>query len=115
MVNLALYPNMCDTTYGTPDSETLLATLMLLVIWLDRSEQPSADRPKSKTVTLGVVWSLAVFIWLNLLFGGLVNSVSTVDQILFGLNIGILLAFFSNAILKKPMDRHITRVMNGEF
>jgi hypothetical protein len=38
MVNLALYPNMCDTTYGTPDSEILLATLMLGVIWLNRSE-----------------------------------------------------------------------------
>lgn len=79
MVNLALYPNMCDTTYGTPDSETLLATLMIGVIWLGRSEQPPKERPRSKTIVIAVVWSLSIFIWLNLMLGGLVNSVSTVD------------------------------------
>jgi len=108
MVNLALYPNMCDTTYGTPDSETLLATLMIGVIWLSRSEQPPKERPRSKTIVLAVVWSFSIFIWLNLMLGGLVNSVSTVDQILFGLNLGILLAFFCHSILRKPIDVHVT-------
>ena len=31
------------------------------------------------------------------------------------MNLGILLAFFCNGILKRPIDRHITDLMNGEY
>lgn len=50
-----------------------------------------------------------------MLITGIINGVSSIDQILFGLNIGILLAFFCNGVIQRPLDRHVTHLMNGEF
>lgn len=48
MVNLLVYPSVCDTTYGTPDSEVMLTTFMLLVVWLHKSAEKS-ERPDKRT------------------------------------------------------------------
>lgn len=39
MFSLVVYPNMCDLSYGTPDSEILLITLMIGVIFLNKSRR----------------------------------------------------------------------------
>lgn len=46
---------------------------------------------------------------------GLLNGLCTVDQTLFGLNLGILLAFTCEYALRRPVDRHVTKLMNGEY
>ena len=104
---------MCDTTYGTPDSEILLSSLLLGVIWLNQSE--IAEREKKHKVILGIAWTLGLYFWLNMMITGVVSGVSSIDQILLGLNVGILLAFFCNGVLKRPLDHHITQLMNGEY
>ncbi len=50
-----------------------------------------------------------------MIFTGPLSGVSSFDQVLFGLNIGILLALFCNYVLKKPIERHVTKLMDGEF
>lgn len=39
MQTLRVYPNMCDFSYGTPDSEILLTTLMIGVIFLNKGRR----------------------------------------------------------------------------
>lgn len=34
---------------------------------------------------------------------------------MFGLMLGVLLAFFCDGVLAKPIERHITQLMNGEY
>ena len=41
MYSLNVYPNTCDLTYGTPDCEILLTTLMIGVLFLNRTRQAS--------------------------------------------------------------------------
>ena len=116
MKTLRVYPNMCDLSYGTPDSEILLATLMIGVIFLNKGKREiySADSTLTRRLNK-FAWFLAIFIWLNILFCGVVNGLCTIDQTLFGLNLGILLAFSCECILRQPIDRHVTKLMNGEY
>ena len=34
---------------------------------------------------------------------------------LFGLGVGVLVTFFFNSVLLKPIDKHVTILMNGEY
>lgn len=44
MVNLLVYPNTCETTYGTPDSEVMLSTFMIGVVWLNKGDKQDDTR-----------------------------------------------------------------------
>jgi hypothetical protein len=43
------------------------------------------------------------------------SGISTVDQTCFGLGVGVIVAFFCNSVLLKPIDKHVTMLMNGEY
>lgn len=79
MVNQLLYPNMCDTTYGTPDSEILLATLLLGAIWLIRSEMKPSPMTRKRKILMYAAWTLATLFWINMIFTGPLSGVSSVD------------------------------------
>ena len=40
---------------------------------------------------------------------------NSLDQIALGIGLGIWIAFFCNGVIRKPLDRHITTLMNGEY
>ena len=42
-------------------------------------------------------------------------GLNSVDQCAFGIGLGIWVAFFCNGVIRKPLDLHITRLMNGEY
>ena len=116
MQSLRVYPNMCDFSYGTPDSEILLATLMIGVIFLNKGQRDIYSSNSTFVRRLNkFAWFVAIFVWLNILFCGVVNGLCTIDQTLFGLNLGILLAFTCEYTLRQPLDRHVTKLMNGEY
>lgn len=116
MQTLRVYPNMCDFSYGTPDSEILLTTLMIGVIFLNKGRRSIYSQETRFTRGMSKFgWFLAIFIWVNILFCGVVNGLCTVDQTLFGLNLGIMLAFSCEYLLRLPIDRHVTKLMNGEY
>ena len=45
----------------------------------------------------------------------MIDGLSSIDQIAFGVGLGIWIAFFCNGVIRKPLDRHITVLMNGEY
>ena len=44
-----------------------------------------------------------------------VSGNSSVDQLFFGTTLGIWTGFFCSAIIRKPLDRHTTKLLNGEY
>ena len=60
-------------------------------------------------------WILAIFFWLNVIISGMLNGVSSIDQTVFGLMVGVIVAFFCNSVIAKPVEQHITKLMNGEY
>lgn len=80
MQSLRVYPNMCDLSYGTPDSEILLATLMIGVIYLNKGRRDIYNSNSTFLRRLNkFAWFLAIFVWLNILFCGVVNGLCTID------------------------------------
>jgi len=45
----------------------------------------------------------------------MLNGISTIDQTVFGLIVGVIIAFFCNTIVAKPVEKHVTKLMNGEY
>jgi hypothetical protein len=42
-------------------------------------------------------------------------GVASIDQQCFATGLGILIAFFCDSIIRKRLEKHITKVMNGEY
>lgn len=105
---------MCDTTYGTPNCETLLCTLAITVLYLDRTPTPPPTNSSSKCKTFTLA-SLAVFVWVNFFFADLVNGVSSIDQVCFAACLGVALGFLCEFVLKQAVTKHITQLMDGEY
>ena len=109
MVRQSVYPNMCDTSYGTPNSETLLCTLALTVLFLNHTT-PTTSR--CKTILLS---SLATFVWLSFFLADIVNGVSSLDQVCFAACLGLVLGCFCEFILKESVTKHVSKLMDGEY
>jgi hypothetical protein len=46
---------------------------------------------------------------------GAFNGNNTIDEIIFGVEIGVLIALFSHFIVRTWLDRHLTSVMEGMY
>lgn len=46
---------------------------------------------------------------------GAYNGNNTIDEIFFGLELGMMIAFFSHFYLKPRLDKHLTQMMDGLF
>lgn len=80
MTTLSVYPNLCDLSYGTPDSEIFLATLMIGVVYLNKNRQENCATQSTFARKMNsFAWFLAIYFWLNLLFCGFVNGLCTID------------------------------------
>lgn len=44
-----------------------------------------------------------------------VTGLQSIDQVFFGLGIGIWAGYLCDSFLRKPLDRHITQLLNGEY
>lgn len=58
---------------------------------------------------------LCVILMVAFFVAQILSGIATVDQTCFGLGVGLLVAFFCNSVLLKPIDKHVTMLMNGEF
>jgi hypothetical protein len=58
---------------------------------------------------------MAIFTWVNIMMTAIVSGNATVDQVLFSLELGVLVALFCNSVMRVPLSEHITRLMNGEY
>lgn len=55
------------------------------------------------------------FIFINLATSNFVLGAQSIDQIFFGVCLGLWLGYFCNAFIRKPLDMHVTRLLDGEY
>ena len=46
---------------------------------------------------------------------GSYNGNNTIDEILFGIELGVVIAFFSHYFIRPLMDKHLSKLMDGMF
>ena len=56
-----------------------------------------------------------VFVIVNVAAADFVTGNQSVDQIFFGACLGLWLGYFCNAFVREPLDRHITKLLDGEY
>ena len=56
-----------------------------------------------------------VVVVLNLAASNFVLGAQSIDQIFFGVCLGIWLGYFCHAFIRKPLDAHVTNLLNGEY
>ena len=64
-------------------------------------------------MAIGVVLTLTLLILFSL--EGLYNGTHTLDEILFGAELGLFLAMFGQFYVKPKLDRHLTDLMDGMY
>ena len=55
------------------------------------------------------------FFYINVVAANFIFGLSSIDQIFFGTVLGLWLGYLCNSFLRKPLDRHITKLLNGEY
>ena len=50
-----------------------------------------------------------------MIMASLLDGLNSIDELAFGIGLGIWIAFMCNGAIRKPLDRHITILMNGEY
>ena len=55
------------------------------------------------------------FFYINVVAANFVLGLSSIDQIFFGTVLGLWLGYLCNSFLRKPLDQHITKLLNGEY
>ena len=52
---------------------------------------------------------------LNLAASNFMLGAQSIDQIFFGVCLGLWLGYLCNSFIRKPLDRHVTKLLNGEY
>ena len=74
--------------------------------------------PKESRKQVIYRWSVTIwfaFLLLNISIANFVTGLQSIDQIFFGLGIGVWTGYFCDSFMRKPLDRHVTKLLNGEY
>ena len=104
--NVKSYGPECSPTYGSPCLESLLASFILISVFLDKYHEEGEDKVEFESVMCTgylikmslMAFMLFVFFMLGLSL--LISGSSSYDQILLGYTIGIILSFLLHFKLK---------------
>ena len=130
-----VWPPICLINYGSPDCAIFELCTMVVVIMKNpkstvfttrgsimqsrdtRATLEAIQHEQSMMHTLlrygtYVMWA---GVYCIIVLANFVSGNSSVDQLFFGTTLGIWTGFFCSAIIRKPLDRHITRLLNGEY
>ena len=56
-----------------------------------------------------------IFVYISNTISNFLTGIHSVDQIFFGTCLGVWLGYFCNAVVRKPIYHHVTKLLNGEF
>ena len=111
------------TDYGNPNHDLISISTFGLVLWLSAVHKSQDNKPvvedtpkvakckKIAGIIFGVILlGLTGFLMFIVLFLG----ISSLDQAIFGLTLGIWLATFFHFCLKNPMSEHVDNLQKGQ-
>ena len=56
-----------------------------------------------------------LLVYTNIAIADLFSGSNSIDQVFFGTTLGLWLGYFCNAFLRKPLEHHTTKLLNGEY
>jgi membrane-associated phospholipid phosphatase len=93
----------CSVEYGNPSGHSLYASSVSITIFLDiYFSYRNSFQLKTKSLFYISLTLMTTFILL-VAFSRVYNGDHSIDQCIFGLQLGVLLAFFMHNVVKKPV------------
>lgn len=118
MKSTKIFPYVCELSFSNPCGETMMSTAFIFAGWmlylhkLKRQDTLLTDLEKF-LITISCVFSILMIILFSL--NGLFTGNNTIDEILFGMETGILIACFSHLVVRKRLSQHLNRLMDGLY
>lgn len=118
MFSSRVFPYVCELEFGNPSVVVLNCVAFIfsnglnLYEKLKNQDEDLSDKQKIGAA-IGIVGSLVAIIVASL--QGIYNGTNTIDQVLFGVELGLFIAFFCHYLVKDTLRRHITNVLDGMY
>ena len=118
MFTSKIFPFICELEFGNPCNEAMNSVAFTFAIGLyayeklKEQEEDLTDKQKV-AISLSIVASLTMIIMFCL--QGIYNGTNTIDAVLFGVEIGIFIALVSHFYVRKSLDKHVTKVLDGLY
>ena len=112
MLNPEIIPHYCSDTFGSPSGHSTIAAVFVIVLFFDifHGKSKSAPRVFSNwlywpALVFTVYWSIAIP------YTRMVLGVHSLDQVLFGLSLGVISGFVLHFVVRDNLIGHIDDVI----
>lgn len=110
-----IHPTSCTGEYGTPSGHAFFSAYLptlLALYYLNSTTRVTSIRSKWVANTIYII----LFLYTILIsFSRVYNGVHTIDQVLYGLQLGWFCAFYMHVNLKNFLLNHITQFLSGDI
>ena len=118
MFTSKIFPFICELEFGNPCDEAMNCVAFTFTIGFYVYEKlKEQDEELSDKQKLGIAMSILFSLTAIILFclQGIYNGTNTIDQVLFGVEIGLFIACVSHFFVRKPLDKHVTKILDGLY
>ena len=113
-----IFPFVCELEFGNPAVEAMNCVAFAFALGffayerLKEQDEELSDKQKV-SIALGILMSLIMIILFCL--QGIYNGTNSIDQVLFGVELGLFIATFSHFFVREALEKHVTNVMDGLY
>ena len=101
----------CSNQFGNPSGHSMTTMAMSLTLWLDFKETSNSS---SCTTSKAVGLALAILFPISIGYSRLILGVHSLDQICFGLLLGVWIAMSMQYCVRPYLDQHITVLVKAQ-
>jgi hypothetical protein len=118
MFTSRVFPFVCELEFGNPCDEVMNFVTMVTAFGLYYYEQLKVQDDEFSSCQKFGIGISALFSLLGLILfslQGVYNGANSIDSVLFGLELGIFVAWLSHYFFRKKLDTHVTNLMEGMY
>ncbi|CDW89873.1 pap2 superfamily phosphatase [Stylonychia lemnae] len=113
-----IFPFVCELSFGNPSGESMMAVAFVIVVGLyviNKLKDQQDDLTDRQKVSLAITIIFSIMMIILFSIQGSYNGNNTIDEILFGIELGLMIGCFSHFYVLPRLDKHLTNLMDGIF
>eukprot|EP00347_Sterkiella_histriomuscorum_P008639 403344328 len=118
MKSLKIFPFVCELSFGNPSGEAMMSIAFLITLALyisSRLKEQTEEMTRNQQISIGVASLFSIMMIILFCLQGSYNGNNTIDEIIFGMELGVLIGCFSHVYIRQMLDKHLKDLMDGMF